>query len=77
MLHLLFILETGTTRERRTIIMKNKLLDWEQENYDKLRAALGIDVTEKEDRTLRWLAGWDHTTIENLVSIFQRTRGRD
>ena len=33
--------------------MKNKLLDWEQENYDKLRAALGIDVTEKEDRTLR------------------------
>ena len=32
---------------------------------------------EKEDRTLRWLAGWDHTTIENLVSIFQRTRGRD
>ena len=57
--------------------MKNKLLDWEQENYDKLRAALGIDVTEKEDRTLRWLAGWDHITIENLVSIFQRTKGRD
>lgn len=57
--------------------MKNKLLDWEQENYDKLRAALGIDVTEKEDRTLRWLAGWDHTTIKNLVSIFQRTRGRE
>ena len=57
--------------------MKNKLLDWEQENYDKLRAALGIDVTEKEDRTLRWLAGWDHATIENLVSISQRTRGRD
>jgi hypothetical protein len=57
--------------------MKNKLLDWEQENYDKLKAALGIDVTEKEDRTLRWLAGWDHITIENLVSIFQRTKGRD
>lgn len=54
--------------------MENKLERWEQENYDRLKAAVGIDVTESEDRTLRWLAGWDCTTIGNLVSIFQRAR---
>lgn len=56
--------------------MKNKLERWEQENYDKLRAAADIDMTESEDRTLRWLAGWNNATIENLVSIFRRAKER-
>lgn len=64
------------SRDKRSVIMKNKLERWEQENYDKLRAAAGIDVTESEDRTLRWLAGWDNATIENLVSIFRRAKER-
>ena len=55
--------------------MKNKMERWQQENYDKLRAAIGIDVIENEDRTLRWLAGWDYTTVGHLVSIIQRLKG--
>ena len=56
--------------------MKNKLERWEQENYYKLRAAADIDMTESEDKTLRWLAGWNNATIENLVSIFRRAKER-
>ena len=55
--------------------MKNKMERWEQENYDKLKAAVGIDVTESEDRTLQWLARWDYATVTNLVSIIQRLKG--
>lgn len=58
-------------------MMNNKLERWEQENYDKLKAAVGIDVTESEDKTLQWLAGWDNSTIENFVSIIQKVKGRD
>ncbi len=45
--------------------------------YDRLRDALGNmfeELTPGEDRSLRWLAGTDYTTIDSLVSIFRKLR---
>lgn len=53
---------------------ENKLERWQQENYDKLKAAVGIDLTESEDKTLQWLAGWDHYTMKNIISIIQKLK---
>jgi len=45
--------------------------------YDRLRAALGgLEPSEAEDRILRWLAKWDDSTIEPIISLFDRLRSR-
>ena len=31
-----------------------------------------VEVTEDEQRTLIWLAGWDEYTIENILSVIRK-----
>lgn len=51
------------------------------QNYDKtylerLQAATnGIDLTAGEERTLKWLSGWDAPTVDNVSHIIEKARG--
>ena len=49
-------------------------MEWE--NYLRILTAMGgnITLTESEMRTVKWLAGWEWQTIENLVSIINKVR---
>ena len=32
----------------------------------------GVDLTKKEMRTLLWLAGWEESTVANMVSAIRK-----
>ncbi len=32
----------------------------------------GVELTKAEDRTLRWLAGWEESTVDNLLSVIEK-----
>jgi hypothetical protein len=43
--------------------------------YDDLKIALGdLELSEREERYLRWLAGWDWETRDVFVELFKRLR---
>lgn len=49
---------------------------WERENFDRLKAATaGIDLTAGEERTLKWLSGWETSTVDNVAHIIEKARG--
>ena len=39
-----------------------------------LTHAAGVDLTPAEQRYIRWLAGWDHETVDVFASLFRRIR---
>lgn len=32
----------------------------------------GVELTKSEERTLIWLAGWEESTVDNLLSIIKK-----
>lgn len=34
----------------------------------------GVELTEDEIRTLTWVTGWEHRTVENLRSAIQKAQ---
>lgn len=32
----------------------------------------GVSLTADEERTLLWLAGWEETTIDNILSLMEK-----
>lgn len=45
-------------------------------NYRLMREALGPgELTEQQQRFLRWLAGWDDPTAQGMASLFRFARG--
>lgn len=32
----------------------------------------GVELTKSEERTLLWLAGWEESTVENLLSVMEK-----
>jgi hypothetical protein len=43
---------------------------------DRLRSALGdIELTEREERYLKWLARMDQETVETFAGLFEKCRG--
>lgn len=46
-----------------------------QKDYDRLRCELPwLELSEEEDKILRWLAMWDNDVITPLVGIFRRLK---
>ena len=33
----------------------------------------GVELTKAEERTLIWLAGWEESTVNNLLSVIEKT----
>lgn len=32
----------------------------------------GVELTKSEERTLIWLAGWEESTVDNLLSVIEK-----
>ena len=32
----------------------------------------GVELTKSEERTLIWLAGWEKSTVDNLLSVIEK-----
>jgi len=46
---------------------------FEARMIEKMNAELGdIELTKAEERTLIWLAGWEESTIDHLVSVIEK-----
>ena len=46
-----------------------------EERLKMLQAALvGINLTEAEQRVIDWLAGWDHFTVDQILSILEKIK---
>lgn len=54
--------------------------DEERKRVEKINEVLGeVDLTEAEKRTLKWLAGWEESAVDNLISVIEKAvqSGRD
>lgn len=41
--------------------------DYEQASLERLQAATaGIDLTSGEQKTLKWISGWETSTVDNV-----------
>lgn len=38
------------------------------------RATSGLDLTGAEGKTLKWLCGWEPSTVENIASVIEKAR---
>ena len=49
--------------EGRQIKKMNKVLN---------KVLAGVELTKAEERTLIWLAGWEESTVDNLLSVIEK-----
>lgn len=50
-------------------------MDYDAAFFEKLQEAVGdAELTESETDTLRWIAGWDKRTVENIASIIRKAK---
>lgn len=42
-----------------------------------LEALEGIDLTDDEQKIIKWLAGWDLYTVANIVTIVEKCRKKN
>ena len=50
--------------------------DYERDALERLKAATAdIDLTTGEERTLKWLSGWEPSTVDNVAHIIEKARG--
>ena len=57
---------------RKRILSKESIAD-EQKHIDMLNKAVGhVQLTKSEEFTLQWLAGWETSTIRDIINVFQR-----
>lgn len=50
-----------------------KVLD-DELPFEALQKAIGLPLTETEERYLRWLARYDIETIETFISLFEKIK---
>ena len=41
-----------------------------------LESLEGIELSEKESDFLKWLSGWEKSTVDNFISIIKKARKR-
>lgn len=51
--------------------------DYDKTYLERLQAATaGIDLTAGEERTLKWLSGWEASTVDNVAHIIDKARAQ-
>lgn len=50
-----------------------KVLD-DELSFDALQKAVGLPLSETEERYLRWLARYDTETIETFIGLFEKIK---
>lgn len=49
---------------------------FDQANLGRLQAATaGIDLTSGEQKTLKWISGWETSTVDNVAHIIEKAKG--
>lgn len=52
-----------------------EMKDWQKKHYQQMMKELeGVELTEKEHRFVKWLAGLDSYTVDNFSSIVVKLR---
>lgn len=52
--------------------------DFERDSLERLHAATaGIDLTSGEQKTLKWISGWETSTVDNVAHIIEKAKGTD
>ncbi len=45
----------------------------ETRRIEKMNRVLnGVELTKAEEKTLVWLAGWEESTVDNLLSVIEK-----
>ena len=60
--------------------IRRQFCDEERKQIEKINEMLGeVELSEAEKRTLKWLAGWEKSTVDNFISIIEKAvqSGRD
>ena len=59
--------------ERGSRNVNDTYYDFEARMIEKMNAVMGdIELTKAEEKTLIWLAGWEESTIDHLVSVIEK-----
>lgn len=52
--------------------------DFERVSLGRLQAAAaGIDLTSGEQKTLKWISGWETSTVDNVAHIIEKAKGTE
>ena len=52
--------------------------DFDQASLERLQAATaGIDLTSGEQKTLKWISGWETSTVDNVAHIIEKAKGTE
>lgn len=60
--------------ERESRNVNELFYEMEGRQIRKMNKALsGVELTKAEEKTLIWLAGWEESTVDNLLSVIEKT----
>ena len=60
--------------ERESRNVNELFYEMESRQIQKINKALaGVELTKAEERTLIWLAGWEESTVDYLLSVIEKT----
>ena len=52
--------------------------EYEQASLERLQVATaGIDLTSGEQKTLKWISGWETFTVDNVAHIIEKAKGTE
>lgn len=52
--------------------------DYDKTSLERLQAVTAdLDLTAGEQRTLKWIAGWETVTVDNVAHIIEKARGTE
>ena len=58
-------------RESRNV--NDLFYEMEGRQIQKMNKVLaGVELTKAEERTLIWIAGWEESTVDNLLSVIEK-----
>ena len=61
-----------TEREGRNV--NDLFYEMEDRQIQKMNKVLaGVELTKAEEKTLLWLAGWEESTVDHLLSVIEKT----
>lgn len=60
--------------ERESRNVNELFYEMESRQIQKINKALaGVELTKAEEKTLIWLAGWEESTVDHLLSVIEKT----
>lgn len=59
--------------ERMSRNVNDTFYEFEKRQIEKMNRVLsGIKLSKSEEKTLIWLAGWEQSTVDNILSVIEK-----